>query len=123
MTLRQIAWVVGGFGALTALTLLLGLDNLGGIMALIQLGLLVGSPLAYVLRNDLKSWQVVFVVSAALSVALTAITVQFLIWFRVAVAELVVVSATAYGVVLAWLLSSFDRADRAGRRTGAGGAS
>ncbi len=108
MTVRQSAYGVGIFGALTAVLLLLGLDSIGGVFALFQLGLFVGAPLAVVLHHELRSWRVVIVVAAALSVALTAIAVQLLIWFRVATSELLVVSATSYGVVLAWLLSSAD---------------
>lgn len=108
MTVRQSAYGVGIFGALTTVLLLLGLDSIGGVFALFQLGLFVGAPLAVVLHHELRSWRVVIVVAAALSVALTAIAVQVLIWFRVATSELLVVSATSYGVVLAWLLSSAD---------------
>ncbi|MGI9597752.1 MAG: hypothetical protein ACR2QK_16430 [Acidimicrobiales bacterium] len=108
MTVGQSAWGVGIFGALTALLLLIGADSVGGVFALLQLGFLVGAPLAFVLHQELRSWQVVLVVAVALSIALSAISVQFLIWFRVATAELLVVTATAYGVVLALLLSSAD---------------
>lgn len=108
MTVRQGAWVVGVFGALTALALAVGADTVGGVMALFQLGFLVGAPLAIVLYHDLRSWPVVCVVSLALSIALSAIAVQFLIWFRVASGELIVATATTYGVVLALLLSSSD---------------
>lgn len=108
MTVRQSAYGVGIFGALTAVLLLAGLDSIGGVFALFQLGLFVGAPLAVVLHHELRSWRVVIVVAAALSVALTAIAVQLLIWFRVATSELLVVTATSYGVVLAWLLSSAD---------------
>lgn len=108
MTVRQSAYAVGMFGAFTTLLLLVGLESVGGVFALLQLGLFVGAPLAVVLYHDLRSWRVVIVVAAALSVALTAIAVQLLIWFRVATSELLVVTATTYGVILAWLLSSAD---------------
>ncbi len=108
MTVRQGAWSVGGFGAVTTLLLAVGADSIGGVFALFQLGFLVGAPLAFVLHHELRSWQVVMVMSAALSIALSAISVQFLIWFRIASAELLVATATAYGLVLALLLSSAD---------------
>lgn len=108
MTVRQSAWGVGIFGAITALLLLVGANSVGGIFALFQLGFLVGAPLAFVLHEELRSWQVVMVVAVALSIALSAISVQFLIWFRVATAELLVATATTYGVVLALLLASVD---------------
>lgn len=116
MNVRQVAWWVGGFGVLTTLLQLIGLDTIGGIFALFQLGLFVGAPLAVVLHTELRSWAVVTVISAALSVALSAIAVQFLIWFRVASGELLVVTATAYGVVLALLLAQqdFGRSEAAG---------
>ncbi len=106
MNVRQVVWAVGLFGALTALLLFVGADNIGGIFALFQLGLFVGAPLAVILHSELRSWAVATVISAALSVALSAIAVQFLIWFRVASGELLVVTATAYGSVLALLLAS-----------------
>ncbi len=108
MTVGQSAWVVGIFGAVTTLLLLVGADSVGGVFALFQLGFLVGAPLAFVLHQELRSWQVVMVVAIALSIALSAISVQVLIWFRVATAELLVATATAYGVVLALLLASAD---------------
>ncbi|MEM7272327.1 MAG: hypothetical protein AAF547_04540 [Actinomycetota bacterium] len=108
MTVTQSAYGVGIFGAITAALMFAGLDAVGGIFALFQLGLFVGAPLAIVLHHELRSWRVVLVVAAALSLALSAISVQFLIWFRVASGELLVVTATTYGVVLAWLLSSAD---------------
>lgn len=106
MSVRKIAWGVGLFGALTAFLLLVGANNIGGIFAFFQLGLFVGAPLGVILHNELRSWAVATVISAALSVALSALAVQFLIWFRVASAELLVVTATAYGLALALLLAS-----------------
>ncbi len=48
----------------------------------------------------------VVVVSVPLSIAISAIAVQFLIWFRIANGEFLVMTATAYGVVLALLLTA-----------------
>lgn len=108
MSVRRSAWAVGAVGAVTTLLLLVGADGIGGVLALFQLGFMVGAPLAFVLHRRLRSWQVVLVVAVALSIALSAISVQFLIWFRIASAELLVTTATAYGVVLALLLSGAD---------------
>lgn len=108
ITIRQLAWVVAGFGLLTVLMLLVGANTVGGVMALIQLCFLVGAPLAFVMFDQLRSWQVVVVVAAALSLALSAISVQFLIWFRSATPVLLVSLATAYGVALALLFSPAD---------------
>lgn len=108
ITVRRSAVAVAGVGALAVLLLMVGADSAGGVLALLQLGLLVGTPLALVLHDELRSWLVVLVVAFALSIALSAIAVQFLVWFRMASAELVVLSATTYGVVLALLLSSAD---------------
>ena len=108
MTVRRSAYGVGFFGSLTAVLLLAGLETIGGLFALLQLGLFVGAPLAVVLHHEVRSWRVVAVLAATLSVALSAIAVQVLVWFEIATGELLVVTATAYGVALAWLLSSVD---------------
>lgn len=108
MTVRDLAWAVGVFGVLTTLLLLVGANSIGGIFAFFQLGLFVGAPLALMLQSELRSVAVSVVVAAVLSIALSAIAVQLLIWFRVASAELLVISATAYGLALALLLSSED---------------
>lgn len=94
------------FGALSALTLAVGLDSLGGVLAFFQLGFLVGAPMAIVLQQELRSWPMVVVVAVPLSIALSAISVQFLIWFRIASGELLIITATTYGVVLALLLAA-----------------
>ncbi|MGH1493821.1 MAG: hypothetical protein ACRBK7_31240 [Acidimicrobiales bacterium] len=117
MSIRQSAWAVGIFGALTTFLLVVGANNVGGILALIQLCFGVGAPLAFVMSDKLRSWQVIMVVAAALSVALSALSVQFLIWFRIASPELLVASATVYGVVLAMLFSTVDPASKLGERS------
>lgn len=99
-------WVIAGFGALTALVLAVGAGTVGGLMALFQLCLLVGAPVALLVADDLRSRAAVVVLAAALSVAISAIAAQSLIWFQLATAELIVVLATAYGVVLAQLLNT-----------------
>lgn len=108
VTVRESIWIVGGVGLLTALLLGLGADTLGGLLALAQLGLLVGAPLALFLHHELRSWPVVAVVAIALSVSLSAMAAQSLIWFELAIPQLIVLTATAYGTVLAVLLSSTD---------------
>jgi len=104
MTERQRAFAVAGFGALTALVLAAGAGTVGGLMALVHLCFLVGAPLALLVADDLRSRAAVVVVAAALSVAIAAIAVQSLVWFRLASAELIVVLATIYGLVLAQLM-------------------
>ncbi len=99
--------MAAGFGALTTFLLAVGADGIGGVMVFFQLGFLVGAPLAILLQRELRSWPMVVVVSVPLSIALSAIAVQFLIWFRVATSELLVITATAYGLVLALLLASY----------------
>ncbi len=106
MSFRQTVWTTGVFGVLSAFMLAVGADGLGGIMAFFQLGFFVGAPMAILLQQELRSWPMVVVVSVPLSIALSAISVQFLIWFRIASGELLVLTATAYGVVLALLLAA-----------------
>ncbi len=108
LNVGQSAWAVGALGAATVVAMLAGADTVGGILALFQLGLFVGAPLAVVLHRELRSWPIFVVVAAGLSIALSAIAVQSLIWFRVANGELVVATATAYGIVLALLISSVE---------------
>lgn len=116
MTIRQVATGVAAFGAITAALLLVGLNSIGGVFAFFQLGLFVGAPLAFVLHHELRSWPVAGVMAAALSIALSAISAQFLVWFEVASGVLVVLTATTYGVVLAWLLSATDYGRAESRR-------
>lgn len=106
-------WFVAGFGAVTALFLAVGAGTLGGVMALFHLCFLVGAPLAMLVADDLRSRAAVVVVAAALSVAIAAIAVQSLVWFRLASAELIVILATVYGLVLAQLMMTGGGAERA----------
>lgn len=73
-----------------------------------QLGLLVGAPLAVLMYDHVRSWPVVIVISVGLSVALTSMAGQALLWFDLANPELVVLLSTGYGVALAWLLGTID---------------
>lgn len=105
-TVRQLAAWVGLFGLITVGLMLIDRQTIGALFALVQLGAFVGAPLAWLLLPQLRSRAVVFVVGIALSIALSALAAQSLIWFSLAEAELVVLAATVYGVVLAWLLST-----------------
>ncbi len=97
---------VVGFGILTAVVLALGAGTIGGLMAVVQLGGLIGAPTAALLVADPRSRAAAVVLASVLSVAVTAIAVQSLVWFELASAELIVLLATAYGAVVARLLST-----------------
>ncbi len=108
MTVRQMMYLVGGWGLVTMIALLIGLETVGGLLALVQLGGLIGAPLAIVLNRQLRSIPVVVALSVALSIALSALAVQSLIWFGAATGVLLVLTGTAYGCVLAYLLGFSD---------------
>lgn len=103
-TVRGMMRFVAGFGVVTALALAAGFGNVGGLLALVQLCGLVGAPLAMILDRHVRSASVVVALSIALSMALSALAVQVLIWFSVAYRVLLVITATAYGLGLASLL-------------------
>ncbi len=109
MTETGRLWAIVAFGLLTSLVLALGFGTLGGLMALVQLGGLIGAPTASLLRDDLRSRAAAIVIASVLSIAVTAIAVQSLVWFELASAELIVLLATVYGVLLARLLSLTGR--------------
>ncbi len=109
MSLHRMCWISGVVGVLTTLMLIVGFDSLGGLLAFFQLGLLVGAPLAVILQMELRSWPVSVVVVVPLSIALSAISTQFLIWFRVGSPPLIVLTASAYGIGLALLVASAAR--------------
>lgn len=112
ISVRQLAAWVGLFGLATVGLLLIGRETIGQLFALLQLCGFVGAPLAWLLYPQLRSRAVVLVVGIALSIALSSLAVQSLIWFSLAERELVVLATTVYGVALAWLLSSgSDRAN------------
>lgn len=98
--------LVAGWGLATLAALLLGFETIGGLLALIHLGGLVGAPLAMILNRQLRSIPVVIALSVALSIALSAVAVQSLIWFRVASGPALVLAGTVYGCVLAGLLQA-----------------
>ncbi len=106
ITVRRMILLVLGFGALTMLVQVAGLGDLGGLMALVHLGGLIGAPLALILNRHLRSASVTFVLSIALSLALTGLAVQSLIWFTAATRLTTLAAATLYGAAIAWLLSS-----------------
>ena len=91
-----------------AVLLALNVGPVGEVLAMIQLGVVVGAPLAMLLHHELRSWPVVIVVGIGLSIALTSLAAQSLIWFDLAGPEMLVMLATGYGVALAWLLSTAD---------------
>lgn len=99
-------WSVAGSGAVTAILLALGADTVGSALALVHLGLLVGGPVALLLTDTLRARSAVLVLAVALSLAMSAVAVQSLVWFDLAMAETIVILATVYGVALALLLSS-----------------
>ena len=71
------------------------------------------NTLAMILNRQLRSIPVVIALSVALSIALSAIAVQSLIWFRVATGPALVLAGTVYGCVLAGLLQA-SREERYG---------
>jgi CBS-domain-containing membrane protein len=105
MTVQSLTRIVLGWGLATMVCQIVGLDNVGGLMALIHLGGLIGAPLAMTLNRHLRSPSVMVALSIALSIALSALAVQSLIWFAVANRLLLIAVGTAYGVGLAALLS------------------
>ena len=105
---RPAMRLVGATGGLAVVLLAAGLETVGGAVALVQLGLLVGGLPARLLGGALRSRAARVVLSVTLSLAITALAVQSLMWFRLATAELIVVTATAYAIVLTALLDSFD---------------
>ena len=108
MSVRQLTMWVGGFGLITAFLLFIGFNTLGQLFALAQLAGFVGAPLAHLLQEQLRSRVVIAVVGIALSISLSSLAVQSLIWFDLASRELTVLLATGYGVMLAWLLSAAE---------------
>lgn len=115
MTVRTAGMTVAAVGLVTLVLFAVGADAPAGLLALLQLGGLVGTPLAVVLHHELKSWPSVGVVAIALSISLSALAVQSLIWFDISSSPMIVATATVYGVVLAWLLSSSDYGRPEGR--------
>jgi drug/metabolite transporter (DMT)-like permease len=105
---RQLLVLAAGFGVVAAVFLALDIGPVGQVLAMIQLGVVVGAPLAMLLHHELRSWPVVIVVGIGLSIALTSLAAQSLIWFDLAGPEMLVILATGYGVALAWLLSTAD---------------
>jgi len=108
-SVRQLAMLVGLFGVLTVGLMMLGFDTIGQLFALVQLAGLVGAPLARLVLAELHSRLAVVALGIALSLALSALAAQSLVWFNLDGRESVVLAATGYGVALALLLSSDDR--------------
>ena len=108
VSVRQLTMWVGLFGLATLFLFVVGLDTPAQLFALVQLAAFVGAPLAAVLHRELRSRAVIIVIGIALSISLSSLAVQSLIWFNLASRELLVVVATAYGMVLAWLLDAAE---------------
>ncbi|MGI9614637.1 MAG: hypothetical protein ACR2QO_17125 [Acidimicrobiales bacterium] len=104
MNLRIALLVVCGWGIATVGALVAGFATVGGLLAFVHLGGLIGAPLAVVMHRRLRSVPVAIALSVALSLALSALAAQSLTWFEGATDVLIVVVATAYGVALAYLL-------------------
>jgi len=106
VSVRQLATWMGLFGLSTVGLLVIGAGPIAELFALFHLVAFAGAPLASLLRQDLRSRTLVVGLAMALSLALGALAAQSLAWFDLARPELIVLVTTAYGFVLAWLLSS-----------------
>ena len=110
MTVRLMIRIVIGWGVATFGVQLVARGgiggDIGGLMALVQMGGLIGAPLALILNRNLRSTSAVLALSIALSIALSALAVQSLIWFAVATRLALIATGTAYGAALALLLSA-----------------
>jgi hypothetical protein len=104
VSLRLALVGVCAWGAATVAALLAGLDTLGGLLAFVHLAALIGSPLAVVMHRRLRSVPVAIALSIAVSLALSALAAQSLTWFDAATDVLIVITSTAYGTTLAYLL-------------------
>lgn len=111
--LREMATITVGFGLTSAILLTLDVGVIGEVLAMVQLGALVGAPLATLLRDEARSWPVLIVIGIGLSIALTSLAAQSLVWFNLAGRELLVLVATGYGVALVWPLATTDRGRQA----------
>jgi hypothetical protein len=103
MTLNQATWVVVLWGSITVVMLLVGPSGLAAGCALLHTCGIVGTPLAITLHRQVRSVLVVVAMAFSLSLALTALTSQALVWFSLANGPLIVVAATINGVVLGHL--------------------
>lgn len=104
MKLRIALIVVSGWGIATVGALFAGWATLGGLLAVVHLGGLIGAPLAVVVHRRLRSVPVAIALSLALSLALSALAAQSLTWFGAAADVPIVIVATVYGVALGTLL-------------------
>jgi uncharacterized membrane protein len=99
--------VVAGWALLTVATLAIGLEAVAGVLTLVHLGGLVGAPLAIVLDRQLRSLAVVAALSIGLSMAMTTLIAQLLLWFGVSQLPVLIATATAYGLVVAILVADW----------------
>lgn len=102
---RTATFAVGAWAIVTVGAQLGGLSNLGAILSLVLLGGLVGCPLAIQLAPRRRSTVVVGAVSVALSLSMSALISQGLFWFGLTGEVLLVAATSAYGIVIAELLS------------------
>lgn len=109
MTSRIASYLSVGFGLFTLFFMWTGPDSFAGLLAFVQLGIIVGAPIAIALRSIVRLWPVTIILSVGLSLALSALAAQSLIWFEVASNPAVVAIATIYGVVLALLVPSEEK--------------
>lgn len=104
MSLRTSLLIVCAWAGVTLAALFAGMDTLGGLLAFVHLGALIGAPLAVVMHRRLRSVPVSAALSIALSLALSALASQSLTWFQAATDVLIVITGTAFGCTLAYLL-------------------
>lgn len=100
---KLIAVVVGS-ALLTVVALGAGLETIAGTLSFVHLSGLIGAPLGMALQRQLRSLAVVVAVSIGLSVAMTALAAQLLLWFGLSERPLLIVTATAYGLVVSVLV-------------------
>ena len=93
------------WGLLAVLAHLVGARSLGAALAFVHLGALVGAPLAVILGQRLRAAAVVAAMAVALSFGMSALATQSALWFGLTHPAVLVAVATAYGAVLALLLT------------------
>ncbi len=110
MTSRQVSYISICSGLFTLFFMWTGPDSFAGLLAFVQLGLIVGAPIAVALRSIVRLWPVTVVLAVGISLALSALASQSLIWFEFASNPAVVALATVYGIVVASLFPRDDPA-------------
>ena len=108
VSIRQAGGVTGAVGLLVVIGFAAGVHAVVAVPALVHQCFLVGLPLALSLRSAIRAPQVVLALAFPLSVALTALSVQFLVWFEWATPMAIVGLSSLYGAVLGLLLDPGD---------------